>query len=98
MLALFRQFAARTESSISFTLMFRSFFSRVFSWFTSSGVSSKFRFKFLLLVDRASYLVGIQHFDPLDRLNIPGRNLALFVDFNCYRARFVVDRFKFYLL
>jgi hypothetical protein len=34
MLALFRQFAARTESSISFTLMFRSFFSRVFSWFT----------------------------------------------------------------
>src|SRR6516162_6182605 len=31
MLALFRQFAARTKSSISFTLMLRSFFSRVFS-------------------------------------------------------------------
>ena len=31
----------------------------------------EFRFKFLLLVDRANYLVGIQHFDPLDRLNIP---------------------------
>src|SRR5271165_6896890 len=58
----------------------------------------EFRFKFLLFVDRANYLVGIQHFDPLDRLNIPGRNLTLFVDVNCYRARFVVDRFKFYLL
>src|SRR5262249_17136189 len=40
MLALFRQFVARTESSMSFTLMFKSFFSRVFSWFISSGVSS----------------------------------------------------------
>src|SRR5262249_59724214 len=31
-------------------------------------------------------------------LNIPGRNRTLFVDVNCYRARFVVDRLKFYLL
>src|SRR6266705_710811 len=58
----------------------------------------EFRVKFLLLVVRANYLVGIQHIDPLNRLNIPGRNLTLFVDVNCYRARFVVDRFKFYLL
>src|SRR6516225_10534015 len=41
------------------------------------------RFKFLLLVDRANYLVCIEHFDPLDRLNIPGRNLTLFVGVNC---------------
>src|SRR5258708_37886901 len=65
---------------------------------SAANPNIEFRFKFLLLVDRANYLVGIQHFDPLDRLNIPGRNLTLFVDVNCYRARFVVDRFKFYLL
>ena len=65
---------------------------------SAANPNGEFRFKFLPLVDSANYLVGIQHFDPLDRLNIPGRNLALFVDVNCYRVRFVVDRFKFYLL
>jgi len=45
----------------------------------------------LLLVDRANYLVRIEHFDPLDRLNIRGRNLTLFVGVNCYRARFVLN-------
>ena len=39
-LALFKQLAARTESSISLTLMFRSFLILVFSWLTASGVSS----------------------------------------------------------
>src|ERR1700745_249585 len=65
---------------------------------SAANPNLEFRFKFLLLVDRANYLVGIQHFDPLDRLNIHGRNLTLFVDVNCYRARLVVDRLKFYLL
>src|SRR5205085_759675 len=40
MFALFRQFAARTLSSISFTLMLRSFFSFMFSSLTPAGVSS----------------------------------------------------------
>jgi hypothetical protein len=62
---------------------------------SATNPNVEFRFKFLLFVDRANYLVGIQHFDPLDRLNIPGRNLTLFVDVNCYRARLVLDRFKF---
>ena len=35
MLALFRQFAARTESSISLTLMLSSFFICLFSWLTA---------------------------------------------------------------
>jgi hypothetical protein len=66
---------------------------------SATNPNIEFRFKVLLFfVDRANYLVGIQHFDPLDRLNIPGGNLTLFVDVNCYGARFVVDRFKFYLL
>src|SRR2546430_10937159 len=39
-LALFRQLAARTLSSISFTLMLRSFFSFMFSSLTPAGVSS----------------------------------------------------------
>src|SRR5271167_1411807 len=64
---------------------------------STANPNVEFCFKFLLLVDRANYLVGIQHFDPLDCLNIRGGNLTLFIDVNCYRARFVVDRFKFYL-
>ena len=51
-----------------------------------------FVFKFLLFVDRANYLVGIKHFDPMDRWNIPGRLAPgpfFSVDVNCYRARFV---------
>src|SRR5205814_3443127 len=38
MFALFKQFAARTLSSISFTLMLRSFFSLIFSSLTPAGV------------------------------------------------------------
>src|SRR5206468_11910063 len=41
MLALFKQLAARTLSSISFTLMLSSFFSFMFSSLTPAGVSEE---------------------------------------------------------
>ena len=50
MLALLRQLAARTLSSISLTLMLRSFFSFMFSSLTSAGVSSN-SITFFVVVD-----------------------------------------------
>ena len=65
---------------------------------TAADFDFQFHLEFLLLVERADVLVGIDQFVILDELDVGGGHFAFLVHGERELARFVIGRLEFHLL